>query len=134
MPFYKEAKKWQVICKEFDQRAEKMMQRLEILGACQVFHAISVYLGLPDMQNFCLLVGFWGEKAEILHTWKIQVFPFAGHAAECTGEPFWTETWVPFPACCRIMFHCRKLVPDLTAGNWVTLQQPVQMFCMQLRC
>ena len=26
------------------------------------------------MQNFCLLVGFLGEKAQILHTWKIQVY------------------------------------------------------------
>lgn len=42
MPFYQEAKTWQVICKEFDQRAEKMMQRLEILGACQLFPYISV--------------------------------------------------------------------------------------------
>ena len=50
VPFYKEAKKWQVICKEFDQRAEKMMQRLEILGGCQLFHAISVYFRLLDMQ------------------------------------------------------------------------------------
>jgi len=25
------------------------------------------------MQNFCLFVGFSGEKAQILHTWKIQV-------------------------------------------------------------
>ena len=25
-------------------------------------------------QNFCLLVGFFGEKAHNLHTWKIQVY------------------------------------------------------------
>ena len=31
------------------------------------------YLDLPDMNNFCLLVGFLAEKAQILHTWKIQV-------------------------------------------------------------
>ena len=29
-------------------------------------------LDLPDMYNFCLLVSFSGEKAQILHTWKIQ--------------------------------------------------------------
>ena len=44
VPLYQEAteRTWQVICKEFDQRAEKMMQRLEILGACQLFPYISV--------------------------------------------------------------------------------------------
>ena len=33
-----------------------------------------VYLDLPNMYNFCLLVGLLGKKAQILHTWKIQVY------------------------------------------------------------
>ena len=42
-------------------------------------HAICMlYLDLLDIYiyicNVCLLVGFFGEKAQILHTWKIQVY------------------------------------------------------------
>ena len=33
-----------------------------------------MFLDLPDIYNFCLLVGFLGEKAQILHAWKVQVY------------------------------------------------------------
>ena len=33
-----------------------------------------LYLDLLDMSNVCLLVGFFDEQAQILHTWKIQVY------------------------------------------------------------
>ena len=32
-----------------------------------------LYLDLPTVQNLCLLPGLIDEKAEILHSWKIQV-------------------------------------------------------------
>ena len=43
----------------------------------QMWHLMTIedsdYLDRPDMWTFCLLIGFLGEKAQILHTWKMQV-------------------------------------------------------------
>lgn len=46
------------------------------------------YLDLPDMYKFCLSVGFSGEKAQILHTWKeVQaIFSVAHFCRQITGR------------------------------------------------